>query len=429
MRSVDRGRMAVGAVRERGREETAMFRLGVVGALIAHLFASVPAQGAPSIEITTVPPYCSEGDLYGTVTGVQNPQDYQVATYIHIEGSGWWTKPYFNAPTVPVDSNGSFQVDVTTGGLDCRATLFCTNLVEAGQTPPLASGACCQPEAVSFLATATDERYGRTIPFSGPTSTWGVKESPLPVGPGPNRFSYETSDAWVDPDGKLHLKIDERDSNWYSTEVILTESLGYGQYLFQTSSRVDQLDTNAIFGAFLWDAFGEPALPLGRCNREVDFEDGVWSVPRPPENSQFVVQPWDTPGNLHRFQLPDLSQDAKLTRILTWEEGRLHFLLLRGHHSFDDYTPSDIIEEWLYLHDPAAQHFVPDPERERFRFNLWLRNGTPPAGDGDLEVVIDHFEYIAEPSVLVLLVAGLLPLVAPRRAASGSLARSIRRRP
>ncbi len=373
-----------------------MSKLNAFLALYVLLVAPVRAEDEPRIEITSVPSYGSLGYLEGKVTGVEDPNNYKnyvVATYIQPEGVGWWTKPYFNQRTVPVDPNGWFTANVTTGGAltsDPQTTLYSVNLLDANQTPELAKGLCHLPESLLFLDTDTYERYGETNEFFG--RMWGIKESPRLVSPGPNLYSYDPNNVWVDPDGKLHLSIDYRDSNWYSTEVILTESLGYGRYLFQTSSRVDQLDSSAIFGAFLWDAFGEPNWPAGRCNREIDFEDGNWPS-GPPGNTQFVVQGWNTPGNLHRFWLPDLSGDANLTRILTWEEGRLHFLLLQGHHGFDDYSSANVIEEWTYLHDPNVQHFIPDPERERFRFNLYLRDGNAPAGDGELEVVIDLFEY------------------------------------
>jgi hypothetical protein len=372
--------------------------------LSAVLIASLPAFGDPLIQITATPPYCSGGVLKGEVTGVSDPENYEVAPYIHVEGVGWWTKPTFAHPTVAVEADGSFEVDLPAGGLDCYATLYCVNVVQAGQTPPQANGLSYQPRSPVFLANDTVERYGREVIFAG--RTWGVKEAPAAVGPGPNRFSRDAADVWVDPTGKLHLTVHQKGLDWYSTEVIPTEALGYGQYLIQTSSRVDQLDSNAVFGAFTWDAYGDPFLSTGRCNREIDFEDSRWSQSTGSENSQFVVQPWDTSGNLHRFEIPDLSADARLTRILKWEKDRLYFVLLKGHHSFDDWTQDDVIEEWEYLHDPGAGHFVPEPGDARFRLNLWLNNGSSPAGDGVLEVVVDDFAFVPEPSVLALLAAG-----------------------
>ena len=269
------------------------------------------ALADPSIEILEVPACGQLGVLRGRVTGVTDFSDYEVATYIQPEGVGWWTKPTMDGPTVPVDPSGHFEVDVTTGGLasaDPWATLYAVNLLAAGGTAPQAMGLCHLPESPLFLATDTQERYCSSLDFSG--RTWGVKVSPVPVGPGPNRFSSGPDSVRVDPDGKLHLAIVPRDNEWYSAEVIATESLGYGRYLIQTSSRVDEIRASSVFGAFLWDAYGEPGLGEGRCNREVDFEDAVWDSPSTGD-TQFVVQPWDLPQNLHRFWLPDLKRRSR----------------------------------------------------------------------------------------------------------------------
>jgi hypothetical protein len=128
-------------------------------------------------------------------------------------------------------------------------------------------------------------------------------------------------------------------------------------------------------------------------NREIDFEDGVWAYPRPAENSQFVVQPYTTLGNRNQFTLPDLSLNTNLTRILSWQPDRIHFMIVRGLHEFDDYSAADVVADWTYVQDPSQGHYVPDPGQARMRFNLWLRDGSAPIGDGGLEVVVDRFTY------------------------------------
>src|SRR5262245_60653014 len=144
------------------------------------------ASAAPTIGITSVPPYAVDGFINGSVTGVDFSA-YKVAPFIQIEGSGWYTKPTFAQPTVPIDSNGMFAADVATGGIDNRATIYCVQLIPAGSTPPQANGAVRVPANPTSVATHCTQRYGRTIQFAG--LHWAVKEAPVPVGPGPNLFS------------------------------------------------------------------------------------------------------------------------------------------------------------------------------------------------------------------------------------------------
>ncbi|OQB89462.1 MAG: hypothetical protein BWX84_02400 [Verrucomicrobia bacterium ADurb.Bin118] len=176
------------------------------------VIASVLAAD-PSITIINVPPYAANGVMQGVVSGVDFTA-YRVAPYIQVEGSGWWTKPTLASPTVAINPDGTFTANVTTGGLDNRATIFCAALVPTNYTPPQASGNYRVPADLNAVAIDFMERYGRTFSFAN--RTWAVKDAPLPVGPKLNRFSDRLSDVWCDAAG-LHLTIHYRDGQWWSS--------------------------------------------------------------------------------------------------------------------------------------------------------------------------------------------------------------------
>jgi len=142
--------------------------------------SAVLADADVSIEITSVPSYSTDGYLCGMVRGVDFGT-HRVATYIQIEGGGWWTKPYFASPTVPINPGGSFSVDVVTGGTDAWATIFCTAVVPQGETPPIAQGSARVPAELDDMALATTyrERYGRKLQLGG--YEWAVKDAPEPA--------------------------------------------------------------------------------------------------------------------------------------------------------------------------------------------------------------------------------------------------------
>ncbi len=225
--------------------------------------------------------------------------------------------------------------------------------------------------------------------------TWNVRESDEPRGPGGNRFSNSSDDVWSDEQG-LHLTIHKTGDFWFSTEVTLSETLGYGTYIFQTTSRQDTLNSNATFGAFTWDSFGDdPRIP-DAPNREIDFEDARWGNPEDPTASQVVIQPYQVPGNIDRITLPDLSQDTALTRFFIWSPGRVQFFSLRGHHSPTNFPASAIIHQYDYVENLAINNIVPDSGRAKFHFNLWLNNNKKqpfPTGKLPVEVVINHFDF------------------------------------
>ncbi len=241
----------------------------------------------------------------------------------------------------------------------------------------------------AISASAANNIAAATLEFAG--RAWTIKQSSSPVGPGPNRFSGSPSDVWSDQQG-LHLTIHKTGSFWYSTEVVLNESHGYGTYVFQTTTRQDILNANATFGAFTWDSAGGDTIP-NNPNREIDFEDGRWGNAADPTNSQAVVQPYSVNGNLQRITLPASGTDAELTRFFTWSQNKIEFYTLRGHYSPLDFPAEAVINHYTYLAN-GTTHLVPTPGLENFRFNLWLFQSTAPVGNQPVEVVVNDFRYL-----------------------------------
>jgi len=223
--------------------------------------------------------------------------------------------------------------------------------------------------------------YKRFLEFSG--YKWSIKAHDTPVGPGPNRFSDREEDLWVDDEG-LHLTITKRDGNWYSTEVILQESFGYGTYIFHTKTEPEYVDPNVIAGMFTWDA----ELPWP--NRELDFEFARWSDPDDPTNAQFVIQPFTTPGNWLRYRVEPDENEPYLTQVMTWQKGRVDFKTARGRFDSLQIPEAAVISAWTRTGDA-----VPEPRNENIRINLWLDEGEPPASDKPIDLVVTKFLYLA----------------------------------
>ena len=222
----------------------------------------------------------------------------------------------------------------------------------------------------------------RQIRFAG--RDWIVKSGNA-QGPGPNDFSQSEENVWVDSNGQLHLKIAQRCGRWFCSEIISRESLGYGTYVFTVGSRIDALDPNATLGLFTWDT----AAPQYHY-REIDFEFGRWGDPA-NANSQYVIQPWDTAGNIHRFNINHASGIVPTTHIMTWASDAVSF---ESHYGETCVAPSqsNMIQTWRYT---GADN--PPPGGENVRMNLWLINGDPPANAQDVEAVISDFRYSPVP--------------------------------
>ncbi len=94
--------------------------------------------GTPKVEFSYVPPYGSFDNLRGQVWHAA-PAEHRIAVYIYV-GGGWWTKPFFDAPLTSINCDGSWTCDITTGGIDEKATRIFACLLPTAYIPPSASG-------------------------------------------------------------------------------------------------------------------------------------------------------------------------------------------------------------------------------------------------------------------------------------------------
>ena len=347
---------------------------------LAGVSAGADRTRDPTITITSVPPYGANGHLGGVVAGAA-PADYHVATYLFLEGGGWWTKPTFSEPCTAVNPDGTFLVNVTTGGCDIYANMYAVYLLPIAEDCPLAAGDSVPPPTLATTAVASDlaERYPVTVDAFG--HSWRVKDSPCLAGPGPNYFS--PANVWVDTSGDVHLAVawDATAGRWECAELFLAESFGYGEYRVHTTGRVDTLDPRMVLGMFTWDGWAPPHF------REMDVELSRWSVPADPDNAQFVVQPWNLAGNRHRFPIALTAADDDLTFLVEWLPGEVAFSAYHGHH-LGPPPASDLVERWRF-----AVTGVPTPGSETYHLNLWLDQGLPPLGGLGEEVVVTHFAF------------------------------------
>jgi len=207
-----------------------------------------------------------------------------------------------------------------------------------------------------------------TVSFAG--RTWTVKTSTGAVGPGPNVFL--ASNVTVDGSGYLRLAIKKVNKKWTTSEVVLNESLGYGTYAWTLGSDVSAIDAQAVLGLFTWN--DDPAYN----HREIDFEAARWGNRSATTNAQWVVQPYDTTGNLRRFSIG--STVPTVVRF-TWAPGSVRFQTVVG---------GNVVEDWTY-----SGADVPVPGGENARMNLWLYQGRAPRNGLPLTVVLRDFTFTA----------------------------------
>jgi hypothetical protein len=226
----------------------------------------------------------------------------------------------------------------------------------------------------------SDFGSGRTINFSG--RTWRVKGTGN-YGPGPNNFDASTSATWVDALGRLHLTIRKVSNSWYSSEIALDTPLGYGDYIFTTRGRLDQLDRNVILGMFLWEYGGcyNTSYLWWNPYNEIDVEFSRWGSAAAAD-CQFVCQPAGG-GNTHRFDVA--FADSEVTsHAFRWLPGKVEYRSWRGGP--DAEATSTQIQAWTYTGQD-----LPRPEEPRVHLNLWqIAN---PSNGLNQEVIFDAMTF------------------------------------
>ena len=206
------------------------------------------------------------------------------------------------------------------------------------------------------------------INFSG--YNWEIKNSLEKVGPGPNVFSKRCVNVHND---ELKLEFIKQGENVLCSEAICSQSLGYGKYIFFISSRVDLLPDNMVLGLFTWSY---NALPN---NCEIDIEFSKWDN-EVKTNTQFVIQPYETEGNLKRFNTE--LNGIYSTHIIDWQPHEVKFLSIHGHH-LSPPSKQQIIQSWKFTGKD-----IPSPENEKIHINLWKYKDSP------LIIKENHVSYV-----------------------------------
>ncbi|MGB0715859.1 MAG: hypothetical protein ACPGXK_08270, partial [Phycisphaerae bacterium] len=225
---------------------------------------------------------------------------------------------------------------------------------------------------------------GRVINFAG--MDWRVK-GPGFYGPGPNQFSNSESSVWVDEDDQMHLTLRRIGNTWFSTEVTSEDVLGYGRYRFTMKGDADNWAPNVVFGLFTWQypLCFDPANPWNLHN-EIDVEISRWGQPG-NDMGQFVVQPFDYPGNISRFPITFNGPDDLTSFEYDIMPDRIEFSAWKG--SLADQESATPIATYSY----DGPHLL-RPELPRMHFNLW-QFGDGPTDGQDHEAIVSEFQFIA----------------------------------
>ncbi|MFH1981494.1 MAG: hypothetical protein ABIL58_06605 [Pseudomonadota bacterium] len=219
----------------------------------------------------------------------------------------------------------------------------------------------------------------------------------------PFRSNFDPHVIKRTPDG-VQLNIipgDKSQDDSRTSEIVLSEVLGYGTYLVTARADGDsfqKLDPNAVFGIFTYQySEGPPADGINR-HRELDALEVIYRGK--PGDAQFTLQPWTYDLNIKPGYFFDIPPDAKyLTSTMNWQgDGSLAYSLYNGDYSYNDIMSNPTIKPfaiWKPSEDPVLRKYIAKHtplSRERFHVNLWLMHGNRPAAPQT--VTVTRFQFI-----------------------------------
>jgi hypothetical protein len=267
---------------------------GACGVTLSVLFSGCGSPRPATVQFTQIPEAGPGGAektvrIGGRATG--NKPGQRIVLFAR-DGT-WYVQPFASKPLTEI------QPDHTWSNVTHVGTEYAALLVERDYAPPrIADTLPAQGGPVIAVATVTgapstlsEQMTPGKLNFSG--FEWEVYRKPK------DNFQIlypnSSSNAWTDAKEWLHLRITKEPQDWTGAEINLTRSLGYGTY------------------SFVWDP-----LDAGQNHREFDVLLGQFGDPS-IKNAQYSILPFNIPGNVYRFKVPQ----GSFTHSIRWEQG--HF--------------------------------------------------------------------------------------------------------
>jgi hypothetical protein len=217
---------------------------------------------------------------------------------------------------------------------------------------------------------------GKEIAFGG--YTWTVRSGR--GGPGPN--VWNENNVWLDASTNLHLKISLQDGNWSCAEATMRRRLGFGQYQFQVTGRLDRFDDNVVLGLFNY-----PTEDVGTDGtHEIDIEFARWGDAKNPMGNYTV---WPAVKSLKQASrsFPFNLAGEETTHRFIWSRDEVKFRSLHGQRDDD----REEISTWIYSPGEPSRWVSQQPMP--VHINLWLFKGLAPKNGLEVEVIIHDFKF------------------------------------
>ncbi len=229
--------------------------------------------------------------------------------------------------------------------------------------------------ATACLLALAPAAGAKTLSFAG--YSWSVRGDG--VG-NPADNSWKQANAWVDGQGRLHLRLTHEGGQWYSAEVVMEKRLGFGTYQFQLDTPVDGFDKNVVLGLFNYPT---PDVGPDRTN-EIDIEFARWGeATNDPLNYSIWPRDLNHQPSGQTYRLPPLG--AQSTHRWIWHRNSIRFQAVPGHRDDSRYAAADYTFAPKDVAGTIGQDAMP------VHINLWMK--AVPSDGREVEVIVSDFRF------------------------------------
>jgi hypothetical protein len=199
-------------------------------------------------------------------------------------------------------------------------------------------------------------------------------------GPEQVPLSNSTKAVYVDSKGRLHLKITKVNGVWRSVELQSLDPVSYGTFRMTVATKTALFDPYTVLSMFVYRPGSK------QHTNEIDIEDSRFPhLLKPPNNAQFVVQPYYTHGNLFPYEVtPD---DDHLYQQFSWLPGTPGNGIAKFETRAGTTASSPVIAKWQY-----QGYAVPTPYNMHLYLILWMNQNKAPV-NGTHSAIIDSYSY------------------------------------
>lgn len=200
------------------------------------------------------------------------------------------------------------------------------------------------------------------------------------LGPGPNNWA--NSQAFVDSQGRLHLRFSKKKGKWYAGEIQSVSRFGFGTYEIEFVGNIGGLDKNVVFGFFNY-----PPADVGPdATNEIDIEFARWGDSgNPPLNyTVWPVDPSLKPAH-KAFDFP--GGRAVSHHRFVWKRDRVVY----QSRLFDE--DGDVRREQSWAFRPKLHNKRISSSPMPIFFNLWGFRGQEPDDGENVEVIVKSFKF------------------------------------